>query len=398
MQRGILILNAGSSSLKFSLYSRRDAGLQLLARGRVEALLTRPKFKVEDSKGRSLSSCEWETGAKPDHARALAHIQQWIEQRYGAELQLDAVGHRVVHGGMQFAAPMHIDAASLEQLDRLIPLAPLHQPHNLMPIRDYLMRSPTLPQIACFDTAFHRSQPELAQRFALPPQYWQEGIRRYGFHGISYEYIASVLNRLDPLSAAAKTIVLHLGTGASLCAMRDGRSIATTMSFTALDGIPMGTRCGAIDPGVLLYLMRNHGMDAGALEDLLYHHSGLLGVSGIASDMRKLESSEAPAAKLAIDLFVYRIALEIGSLAAAMQGVEALIFTGGIGENRASIRARICADAAWLGVQLDEQANVDNAALISLPQSSVSVRVVPTDEEEMIAQHTEAWLQQQSTH
>lgn len=395
MRRGILVLNAGSSSLKFSLYRRADAALHLLARGRVDALLGRPEFKVEDAQGRSLSSCAWGSEEKPDHAQALAHIQQWIEHNYGADLQLDAVGHRVVHGGTRFAAPLHVDAGLLRQLEQLIPLAPLHQPHNLAPIGSYLKQSPTLPQIACFDTAFHRSQPELAQRFALPAQYWDEGIRRYGFHGISYEYIASVLRRVDSRAASGKTIVLHLGNGASLCALREGRSIATTMSFTALDGIPMGTRCGAIDPGVLLYLIRNRGMDADAVEDLLYHHSGLQGVSGIASDMRTLERSEAPAAKLAIDLFVYRIALAIGSLVAAMQGLDALIFTGGIGENRADIRARICADAAWLGVQLDERANAGNAALISLSTSTVSARVIPTDEEKMIAQHTEAWLQQQ---
>ena len=294
----------------------------------------------------------------------------------------------MVHGGVDYAAPVRIDREVVAQLETLVPLAPLHQPHNLAPIRSLLERRPQLPQVACFDTAFHRSNPPLAQMFALPAELTESGVRRYGFHGISYEYIASVLPQFDERAARGKTIVLHLGNGASMCALQAGASVASTMGFTALDGLPMGTRCGAIDPGVLLYLMDAHKMDARALEQLLYHQSGLLGVSGISSDMRALLASREPHARLAIDLYCYRIGREIGSLAAALGGLDALVFTGGIGANAVAIRERVCRDAAWLGVELDPAANAARGPRISTPGARASAWSIPTNEELMIALHT----------
>jgi acetate kinase len=279
------------------------------------------------------------------------------------------------------------------QLEKLIPLAPLHQPHNLAPIRILMARTPQLAQIACFDTAFHRSNPPLTQMFALPSELTESGVRRYGFHGISYEYIASVLPKFDERAARGKTIVLHLGNGASMCALQAGVSMASTMGFTALDGLPMGTRCGALDPGVLLYLMDERRMDARALEKLVYHQSGLLGVSGISSDMRTLLASSEPRARLAIDLYCYRIRREIGSLAAALGGLDAIVFTGGIGENSAVIRERVCRDAAWLGVELDSAANAAGGPRISAPGARASAWAIPTNEELMIARHTRRLLQ-----
>jgi acetate kinase len=276
----------------------------------------------------------------------------------------------------------------VEELEKLIPLAPLHQPHNLAPIRILMERTPQLPQIACFDTAFHRSNPPLAQMFALPAELTAAGVRRYGFHGLSYEYIASVLPQFDEGAAQGKTVVLHLGNGASMCALQAGASVASTMGFTALDGLPMGTRCGAIDPGVLLYLMDEHRMDARAIEKLLYQQSGLLGVSGISSDMRTLLASREPRARLAIDLYCYRIGRELGSLAAALGGLDALVFTGGIGENAVAIRERVCRDAAWLGVELDPAANAAGGSRLSTPGSRVAAWAIPTNEELMIARHT----------
>jgi len=273
-----------------------------------------------------------------------------------------------------------------------VPLAPLHQPHNLAPIARLLQRRPDVPQVACFDTAFHATMPAVEQRFALPAALHDAGVRRYGFHGLSYEYIATVLPAHDARAAAGRTVVCHLGNGASMCAVRAGQSIASTMGFTALEGLPMGTRSGAIDPGVLLWLMDERGMDARAIEHLLYHEAGLLGVSGVSSDMRKLLDSDAPGARLAIDLFVYRIGRELGSLAAALGGLDALVFTAGIGENSAVIRARVCRDAAWVGVTLDEAANSRGGPRISAPTSRVAVWVVPTDEELMIARHTQRLL------
>jgi acetate kinase len=326
-------------------------------------------------------------GPRLDHELALGLIVERSAARLGGHRPV-AVGHRVVHGGVEFASPARIDDAVLTALDRLVPLAPLHQPHNLAAIRAVSRMAPRLPQVACFDTAFHRTQPEVAQRFALPRRFTDEGVRRYGFHGLSYEYVASVLPRYDAAAAPGRTVVAHLGNGASLCALSGGRSIATTMSFTPADGLMMGTRAGSLDPGVLLHLMARHGMTARDLEHLLYHESGLLGVSGVSSDMRTLLASDDPRAAEAIDLFVYRIGRELGSLAAALGGIDALVFTGGIGENAKAVRARVCRDAAWLGVSLDGDANESGGPRISRPGSGAAVWVLPTNEELMIANHT----------
>jgi acetate kinase len=294
----------------------------------------------------------------------------------------------VVHGGLDYTRPVRVDPTVLARLERFIPLAPLHQPHNLTPIRLLMANQAGLPQVACFDTSFHRTNPPIAQRFAIPAELHDAGVQRYGFHGLSYEYVASVLSQYDPRAAAGKTVVLHLGNGASMCAIEHGRSIASTMGFTAVEGLPMGTRCGSIDPGVLLYLMDERGMDARALEKLIYTQSGLLGVSGLSSDMRTLLASDAPGAKLALDLFVYRIRRELGSLAAALGGLDAIVFTAGIGEKAAAIRERVLRDAAWLGVQLDPPANAKDGPRISVAGSRVSAWVIPTNEELMIARHT----------
>jgi acetate kinase len=298
----------------------------------------------------------------------------------------------VVHGGAEHAAPVRVDARMVTKLERLIPLAPLHQPHNLAPIRALLERSPELPQVACFDTAMHRSNPAVAQMFALPAELTESGVRRYGFHGLSYEYIASALPRFDTRAAQGRTVVLHLGNGASMCALQSGRSVASTMGFTAVDGLPMGTRSGALDPGVILYLMDERGMDARAVEKLVYQQSGLLGVSGVSSDMRELLESDAPRARLAVDLFVYRIGRELGSLAAALGGLDAVVFTAGIGERAAPIRERVCRQAAWLGIELDAQANGAHGPRISTASSRVAAWVIPTNEELMIARHTRELL------
>jgi acetate kinase len=298
----------------------------------------------------------------------------------------------VVHGGLSYTQPVRLDAQVLSALERFIPLAPLHQPHNLAPIRILLDRQPEVAQVACFDTAFHSSNPEISQRFAIPDDLHQAGVRRYGFHGLSYEYIASVLPEHDARAAAGRTVVLHLGNGASMCALDGGRSVANTVGFTAVDGLPMGTRCGAIDPGVLLYLMDERGMDARAIEALIYQRSGLLGISGISSDMRTLLASDDPRARTAVDVYIYRIRRELGSLVAALGGIDALVFTAGIGENSAEIRARVREDAAWLGVKPGARANARGGPRISAPRSRVSAWAIPTNEELMIARHTESVL------
>jgi acetate kinase len=302
--------------------------------------------------------------------------------------RLVGVGHRVVHGGPEYARPVRLDTDVLAGLEAFVPLAPLHQPHNLAPIRLLLERAPELQQVACFDTSFHRSNPEIAQMFALPAELHAQGVRRYGFHGLSYEYIASVLPNFDAKGARGRTVVLHLGNGASMCAIQAGKSVTSTMGFTAVDGLPMGTRTGSLDPGVILYLMDQRGMDARAIEKLIYNQSGLLGVSGISSDMRILLASDDARAKLAIDLYVYRIRRELGSLAAALDGLDAIVFTAGVGENAEAIRSRVCEDAAWLGVALNQQANAAGGPCISTRGSKVSAWVIPTNEELMIARHT----------
>jgi acetate kinase len=388
----LLVINAGSSSIKFSVFSEADGTPRLELHGQLDGLHATPHLVAHDAGGVVVADRSWQPGEAPGYAEATRIVLALVDERLGGGA-IEAVGHRVVHGGESFSAPTRVTDDVLAALEHFVPLAPLHQPHNLAPIRSLLASHPELPQVACFDTAFHRTQPQLAQLFALPQEITARGVRRYGFHGLSYEYIASVLPRIDPAAAAGRTIVAHLGNGASLCALQGGRSVATTMGFTALDGLPMGTRSGSVDPGVLLYLMDELHMDARAIEKLLYQRSGLLGVSGISSDMRVLAQSDAPAARLAIDLFVYRIGRELGSLAAALGGLDALVFTAGIGEHQPAIRSRICATAAWLGVEVDERANVSGGARISTASSRVSVWIIPTDEEAMIARHTREVLE-----
>jgi acetate kinase len=391
MGDAVAVLNAGSSSIKFSLFAEGAESVAVVARGQAEGLYTSPRFVAKDGAGKVLDEKSWGEGVVLGHAGALDHLVAFLRERLG-EHRLAGVGHRVVHGGLEHTKPVRLDASIVAALEKYVPLAPLHQPHNLAPIKALLERLPTLPQVACFDTAFHRSQPPVAQAFALPKSITDRGVIRYGFHGLSYEYIASVLPQHDPRAAAGKTVVLHLGNGSSMCALAGGRSVASTMGFTAADGLPMGTRCGNLDPGVVLYLIDELGMDTRAVEKLIYQQSGLLGVSGISSDMRTLQESDAPGAKAAIDLFVYRIGRELGSLAAALQGLDAIVFTGGIGENSRSLRERVCRDASWLGVELDGAANTSNAVRISTTASRVAALVIPTNEELMIARHTRGLL------
>jgi acetate kinase len=386
MDDAILVLNAGSSSLKFSVFLAGEPPEPLL-RGQVEGLFTQPRFTARDAAGKTVGEKAWPAGASLGHGGAVEFLFGWGRGRLGGR-RIVAAGHRVGHGGRKFTRPVLIDPEVLTALEALVPLAPLHQPHNLGAIRAAAKIAPDIPQVACFDTAFHRTQPAVAQAFALPRRYAEEGVLRYGFHGISYEYIASVLPGIDARAAAGRTVVAHLGSGVSMCALKGGRSVAATMGFTPLDGVPMGTRCGALDPGVLLYLMDRHGMGARALEKLLYQESGLLGVSGISSDMRTLLASPDPRAAEALDLFTYRIGRELGSLAAALGGLDAVVFTGGIGENAAAVRARVCRDAAWLGLELDAAANDAGGPRISRAGSRVAAWVVPTNEELMIARHT----------
>ncbi len=386
MADAIAVLNAGSSSIKFSLFVAQDGDLELVARGQAEGLFTSPRFVAKDSAGKVLSEKAWGEGVQLGHAGALDHLVGVLRAGLGTN-RLVGVGHRVVHGGLEYAEPVRVDAAVLAALEKYVPLAPLHQPHNLAPIRMLLERAPELPQVACFDTAFHRAQPPVAQAFALPKAITDLGVRRYGFHGLSYEYIAGALPRHDAAAARGRVVVLHLGNGSSMCATVAGRSVASTMGFTAADGLPMGTRCGNLDPGVVLYLMDELRMDARAIEKLIYQESGLLGVSGISSDMRTLEASAEPGARAAIDLYIYRIGRELGSLAAAAGGLDAIVFTGGIGENSRSLRERVCRDAAWLGIEVDPAANAANGPRISAASSRVSAWAIPTNEELMIARH-----------
>jgi acetate kinase len=391
MTDAIAVLNAGSSSLKFSVFAGRGDELELIARGQAEALYTAPRFVAKDGAGKLLGEKSWDDGVRLGHDGALDHLVAFLRAELALH-RLVGVGHRVVHGGLEYTHPVRVDAKVLAALEKYIPLAPLHQPHNLAPIGALLERSPQLPQVACFDTAFHSGAPAVAQAFALPKAITDRGVRRYGFHGLSYDYIADVLPQYDERAALGKTVVLHLGNGSSMCAIAGGRSIASTMGFTAVDGLPMGTRCGSLDPGVILYLMDELKMDARAIEKLVYQQSGLLGMSGISSDMRTLEASDAPEAKAAIDVFVYRIGRELGSLAAALGGLDAIVFTAGIGENSRSLRARVCREATWLGVDIDAAANEHNGPRISTAGSRVSAWVIPTNEELMIARHTRRLL------
>jgi acetate kinase len=384
----ILVLNAGSSSIKFALYATAPPET-LLFHGEIEDIGLVPDLEVHDAAGKSVAKRSWPAGL--DHHGATREILGLATELLG-ERHLAAVGHRVVHGGTRFAAPVRIDPQILVALAGLEPLAPLHQKHNLAPIRALAEHAPHLPQIACFDTGFHHGQAPIAQAYALPRALSAEGVRRYGFHGISYEYIVSRLRQIAPRLAERRLVLAHLGNGASLCATNEGKSVASTMGFTAVEGLVMGTRTGGIDPGVLLYLMDRHGMDARAIEDLIYRKSGLLGVSGISPDMRTLRASKDPAAAEAIALFVYRIVREIGSLAAALGGLDGIVFTAGIGEHDAATRADVAVGCQWLGLTLDSTRNHTGEGRISADASRLEAWVVPTDEERMIARHTAALL------
>jgi acetate kinase len=388
MSQAIAVINAGSSSIKFALYADGGEG-NLLFRGQMEKLGVAPRLHITDAIGEVLVDREWAPDAIDHHDGAQVVLHTSIELLAGRKVS--GIGHRVVHGGTKYHAPTRIDPEVMRELKALTPLAPLHQPHNLAAIEAIAAAAPEMPQVACFDTAFHRNQPELAQIYALPKELTEEGIRRYGFHGLSYEYVTGRLHELTPWLAEGRAILAHLGNGASLCAIKKGQSQATTMGFTAVEGLVMGTRCGSIDPGILIYLMDQHGMDARALETLIYKKSGLLGVSGISSDMRELKASADQRASLAIDLFVYRIVREIGSLAAALGGLDGLVFTGGIGENDHDLRRRVAERCSWLGVQITETEGSGERRL-SHPTAAVEVWVIPTDEERMIARHTQEVL------
>lgn len=386
MPNAIAVLNAGSSSIKFSLFVEDGKTLKLEVQGQIEGLFTSARFVSKAPDGTLKAEKSWPAGVELGHNGALDHIIGHLRSELG-ETRLIGIGHRVVSGGLAYTQAVRVDTEVLKVLETFIPLFPLHQPHNLAPICRALERAPGLPQVACFDTSFHRTQPEVAQMFALPAELHEAGIIRYGFHGLSYEYIAGTLPEMAPKAANGKIVVLHLGNGASMCAMENGRSIATTMGFTGVDGLCMGTRSGSLDPGVILHLMDQHGMSVRDVEELIYKKSGLLGVSGISSDMRTLIASEEPRANVAVDLFLYRIRRELGSLAAALQGLDAIVFTGGIGENSSVIRTRVCQDASWLGVEIDEAANEDGHGCISKESSRVAAWVIPTNEELMIARH-----------
>jgi acetate kinase len=383
----ILVVNAGSSSVKFQVYSIEGEGtLRQQLKGQMDGIGSRPRLRASGAGGDPLADRAYPIESVPDVPAAMDIAGAWLRD----ELRIHpiAVGHRVVHGGPDYDRPVRIDHGVVTRLERFIALAPLHQPHNLAPIRSILANFPALPQVACFDTAFHRTHSAVADHYAIPHQLHAEGVRRYGFHGLSYEYIAKTLPKIAPKIAKGRVIVAHLGSGASMCALNGGLSVESTMGFTALDGLPMGTRAGQIDPGVVLYLISEKGMSASNVQNFLYRDCGLKGLSGISNDMRELEASDSFNAKLAIDYFVYRIGLNAGMLAAALQGLDAFVFTAGIGENSASIRARICDQLGWLGVGIDQAENARHARLISRSHSLIPVYVVPTDEELMIAQHT----------
>ncbi|MDI4234783.1 acetate/propionate family kinase [Bradyrhizobium sp. Arg237L] len=387
----ILVVNAGSSSVKFQIFAIEGEGrLRRQIKGQMDGIGSRPRLRAVDANGDPLAERAYQIESVSDIPAAMAVAGAWLRD----ELRINpmAVGHRVVHGGPDYERPVLIDYGVVSRLERYVALAPLHQPHNLAPIRSLLANFPSLPQVACFDTAFHRTHGTVADYYAIPYQLHAEGVRRYGFHGLSYEYIARTLPQIAPDVAKGRVIVAHLGSGASMCALKGGRSVESTMGFTALDGLPMGTRPGQIDPGVVLYLISEKGMSASNVQDFLYRSCGLKGLSGVSNDMRQLEASNDPHAILAIEYFVYRICLNAGMLAAALQGLDAFVFTAGIGENSAGIRSRIVEQLAWLGIAFDPVANASHARLISRSDSRIPVYVVPTDEELMIAQHTLAVL------
>jgi len=386
----ILVLNSGSSSIKFAAFDGTSAHgpLNLIGKGRVAQVGAEVELLVKRADGTLLEKSRTHaTDGVFDHDKAMAHMFHWLDEHRGG-LKLMAVGHRVVHGGQWYSAPVPVTDEVLDDLETLAPLAPLHQSHNLKAIRFLREHLPEVAQVACFDTAFHTTQPAVVQAYALPREITEGGVRRYGFHGLSYEYIATQLPRYLGDRAHGKVIVAHLGSGASLCALRDGRSVGSTMGFSALDGLVMGTRCGTLDPGVVLYLMQALRMSPQEVSDMLYHRSGLLGVSGISNDMQLLLASSDPRAAEAVDLFVHRIVCEIGSLTAILGGLDALVFTAGIGERSALIRARIAKGCEWLGLVLDDEANTGGRNLIHASSSRVLAAAIPTDEERMIAEHT----------
>ncbi len=391
----VLVVNAGSSSVKFQVFGLTASGdPQRLIKGQIDGIGTRPRLRAEARDGSQLIDKSYAPSEIEDVSTAIAAAGDWL--RATQKVNLVAVGHRVVHGGPQYDRPVIVDQDVLAWLEQYSSLAPLHQPNNLAPIRSLLARRPELVQVACFDTAFHRTHSVIADHYAIPEHFYREGVRRYGFHGLSYEYVALRLRDIAPDVAAKRVIIAHLGSGASMCALAGGKSVETTMGFTALDGLPMGTRPGQIDPGVLLYLITVKGMSPSAVGDLLYRDSGLKGLSGISNDMRELEASDSLNATLAIDYFVYRAGLNAGMLAAALGGLDAFVFTAGIGENSVKIRARVAEKLAWLGVIFDSSANALQKTLISRPESPIGLYVVPTDEELMIARHTLSLLSKNS--
>jgi acetate kinase len=382
-----VVINAGSSSLKFSVYRRPELDTwRLETRGQIEGIGTGPRFSAKNGDGEPVADREV-SGSLKDGRAGLSYVADWLHERYGGA-RVRGIGHRVVHGGARYTGPTIVTEEVLDDLRTLIPLAPLHQPHNLAAIEAVWERLPGVPQVACFDTSFHRGQPAVAEIVPLPRDIRSAGVQRYGFHGLSYEYIASVLPSVAPEIAGGRVIVAHLGSGASMCAMKNGKSIDSTLGFTALDGLCMGTRPGTVDPGVILHLFQGLGLSAKDVETILYKKSGLLGISGISNDMRALLASTEPDARLAVDYFVYRAAKEIGALTAALGGVDGLVFTAGIGENSPEIRKRICQASAWLGIELDDEANARSGPRISTNASTVSAWTIPTNEELMIARHT----------
>ncbi len=388
MQGILLVLNAGSSSLKFAAYDTTETGIEARCSGQVEGIGAAPRFTAEDAAGTHIASQDWAGGGAPaSHAAALDGIIAWLDGVLEGR-KVVAIGHRVVHGGPGFAAPMLIDLGVMAELQELVPLAPLHQPHNLSGIAAAAKRFKGVPQVACFDTAFHRTQPFHADTFGLPVEFHARGIRRYGFHGLSYEYIARRIAREDPALGAGRLVVAHLGNGASLCAIAGGRAQASTMGFTALDGVPMGTRCGQLDPGVVLHMIDTLGMTTAEVAKLLYGNSGLKGLSGISQDVRQIEAAGGEAAERALGYFAYRVRREVAALAASIGGIDALVFTAGIGENARALRARICEGLGFLGIALDPDRNAANAPEVSAAGAAVRVLVRRTDEERMIAEHT----------
>jgi acetate kinase len=389
MSRALLTINAGSSSIKFALFRADD--LHVIVTGQVERIGGEPKFEAHDGTGREIKSRSWPQGASRSYEEIFDDLLKWVEAHLG-RAQLVGVGHRVVHGGRNLTKPVILTPDVVAEIENLIPLAPLHQPHSVHAIKAITGLRPHLPQIACFDTAFHRGHAPATRFFALPRELSDSGIERYGFHGLSYEFIAGRLAEIDPALAAGRIVAAHLGSGASLCAINNGRSVDSTMGFTAVDGLPMGTRCGTLDPGVILYLQQSRGMNADDIEELIYKKSGLLGVSGISADMRTLLESDNPHAAEAVDMFCFRIARETAALATAMGGVDAIVFTAGIGEKSPQVRSRACAYLKWLGVEIDEDANTKSTQRINTLASKIRILVVPTDEEAVIARHTAALL------